>query len=170
MKAPRAITHELRLAGAEAALETFLDQATGLESKLGALLFQFPPKFAFDARTVDAFLAALRARHDGSIVCEPRHASWFTERAEALLAEHGISRVAADPAVVPAAATPGGSSALQYFRLHGSPRMYRSSYEPDRIAHYAGRMTPAAWCIFDNTAEAAATENALALAAITRGT
>ena len=170
VKAPRAITHDLSLVGAEAALDAFLDSAAGLGSKLGVLLFQFPPRFAFDARTVKAFFDSLRRRHDGDVACEPRHASWFTERAEALLAEHRISRVAADPAVVPAAATPGGSSALQYFRLHGSPRMYRSSYEPDRIAHYAGRMTPAAWCIFDNTADAAATENALALAAIMRGT
>jgi uncharacterized protein YecE (DUF72 family) len=170
VKAPRAITHDLRLLGAQAALAEFLDQAGGLGSKLGVLLFQFPPRFAFDAKVVKAFFVALRRRHDGDVACEPRHASWFTERAEALLVRHGISRVAADPAVVPAAATPGGSSALSYFRLHGSPLMYRSSYEPDRIAHYARRMTPAAWCIFDNTTEAAATGNALALAAIMRGT
>ena len=170
VKAPRTITHDLRLAGADAALEAFLDQATGLGSKLGVLLFQLPPRFGFERDAVATFFRALRRRHDGPVACEPRHAGWFTAEAEALLIEHRIARVAADPAVVPPAAEPGGSNALRYFRLHGSPRVYRSDYEPDRIAHYAARMTPAAWCIFDNTAEAAAIGNALALAAITRAT
>jgi uncharacterized protein YecE (DUF72 family) len=169
VKVPRVITHDLRLAGARAPLDIFLDQVSGLGSKLRVLLFQFPPSFAFNARTFGAFFGALRRRHDGDIACEPRHASWFVERAEALLRKHGISRVASDPAVVPAAAQPGGATTLRYFRLHGAPRMYRSNYEPDRIAHYAGRLTPPAWCIFDNTTEGAATGNALALAAIMRG-
>ena len=77
----------LRLVGAEAALETFLDQATGLGDKLGVLLFQLPPSFAFDAGSRARFFAALRARHDGAVVCEPRHASWFTPRAEAIADE-----------------------------------------------------------------------------------
>jgi uncharacterized protein YecE (DUF72 family) len=164
VKAPREITHDLRLADADAALAAFLDSAAGLGGKLGVLLFQFPPSFAFDAESVGTFFAAVRGRHHGNVVCEPRHASWFTPRAEALLIEHKIARVAADPAVVPAAAEPGGSPDLQYFRLHGSPRMYRSAYEPDQIARYAERLQQAnAWYIFDNTAEHAAIENALAL-------
>jgi uncharacterized protein YecE (DUF72 family) len=173
VKAPRAITHELRLAGAEAALERFLGEATGLGSKLGVLLFQLPPSLAFDARIARAFLAALRARHAGSVAWEPRHATWFAPDAEALLAAHRIARVAADPAVVPAAAEPGGSDSLIYVRLHGSPRIYYSNYEAEEIAQYADRLKRAdadgkpAWCIFDNTALGAATDNALALAALT---
>jgi uncharacterized protein YecE (DUF72 family) len=81
--------------------------------------------------------------------------------------------VAADPAVVPAATEPGGSDLLIYVRLHGSPRIYYSNYAPDQIAQYADRLKRAdadgrpAWCIFDNTALGAATDNALALAALT---
>ena len=108
VKAPRDITHDRRLAGAGAALDAFLAQATGLGGKLGPLLFQLPPSLAFDARSAGTFFKILRRRHAGSVVCEPRHASWFTPRAEDLLLKHRIARVAADPVKVPQAADPGG--------------------------------------------------------------
>ena len=164
VKAPRAITHDARLADAGPALDRFLGEATGLGGKLGPLLFQLPPSFAFDPRTTRAFLKMLRARHDGAAAWEPRHASWFTPRAEDLLAEYRVARVAADPAVVPAAADSGGWDGLNYIRLHGAPRIYYSDYGADDIARHAARMTAHSWCIFDNTALGAATGNALALA------
>jgi uncharacterized protein YecE (DUF72 family) len=167
VKVPRSITHELRLGGAETALDAFLAQATGLGNKLGVLLVQLPPSLALDEEIAAAFLQALRARHAGAVVIEPRHATWFSPRAQALLINHGIARVAADPAVVPAAAEPGGASDLCYIRLHGAPRMYYSDYAPEEIVHYAAIVMDAAtpaWCIFDNTALGAATGNALALA------
>lgn len=169
VKAPREITHNLRLAGVDEGLETFLDETAGLGAKLGVLLFQLPPRFAFDAETARAFLAALRARHDGHVAFEPRHATWFAQRAEDLLIEHRIARVAADPAVVPAAAEPGGWPRLHYIRLHGSPRIYWSEYSAEQIGCHAAKMERAqaegraGWCIFDNTAAGAATANALAL-------
>lgn len=171
VKAPRTITHELRLAGAEGALESFLAQTGGLGAKLGPLLFQLPPSLAFDASLLRAFLSALRARFAGSVVCEPRHPDWFTRRADDLLKEFRIARAAVDPAVVDAARTPGGWGGLVYFRLHGSPHVYHSDYGPDRLEWFArelvrvGHDHPPAWCIFDNTASGAATVDALALQA-----
>jgi uncharacterized protein YecE (DUF72 family) len=56
-----------------------------------------------------------------------------------------------------------------YLRLHGSPRMYYSAYEPALLQALAVRMRQEAaaghtvWCIFDNTASAAAAGNALDL-------
>jgi uncharacterized protein YecE (DUF72 family) len=169
VKAPKTITHELRLVGAEAELDEFLAQARGLGQKLGPLLVQLPPKLGFDTDTVRAFFAVLRARHDGDVVCEPRHADWFTPPADDLLLEFRIARVAADPAVVAAAAEPGGWKDLIYFRLHGSPRVYWSEYGPEQIDWFAEKLVRAAkdaraaWCIFDNTASGAAAGNALAL-------
>jgi uncharacterized protein YecE (DUF72 family) len=167
VKAPREITHDLRLVRAGAALDAFLDQATGLGRKLGVLLFQFPPSFAFDARTAGTFFRVLRKRYAGRVACEPRHPTWFTPRAEDLLVRHRIARVAADPAIVPAAAEPGGWRGLTYFRLHGSPRIYWSSYQLEQITVYADKLSKSeateSWCIFDNTVLGAATENALAL-------
>jgi uncharacterized protein YecE (DUF72 family) len=167
VKAPREITHDLRLARTGAVLDVFLAQATGLGRKLGVLLFQLPPSLAFDARAAGTFLKVLRKRHAGRVVCEPRHRTWFTPRAEQLLIRYRIARAAADPAVVPAAAEPGGWPGLHYLRLHGAPRIYWSAYEPEQIALYADRLQKSKaaerWCIFDNTVLGAATENALAL-------
>jgi uncharacterized protein YecE (DUF72 family) len=169
VKVPRAVTHERRLVGAEALLDGFLAEAGALGPALGCLLVQLPPSLAFDPAAAGAFLAALRARHEGPVALEPRHASWFADAADALLVEHRVGRVAADPARVPAAAVPGGWGGTVYHRLHGSPRIYYSAYEPPTIDALAAALrAPAAaapWCIFDNTALGAATENALELLA-----
>jgi uncharacterized protein YecE (DUF72 family) len=165
VKAPQEITHRLRLDSAEAALDAFLDQVSGLGRKLGPLLFQLPPSLRYDRERVGMFFAALRRRFDGHVACEPRHPGWFAAEVEALMAEFRVSRVAADPPVV-AAAEPGGWRGLRYLRLHGSPRVYYSEYGADRLAGFAPLLTSAsaaAWCIFDNTAAGAAIADALAL-------
>jgi len=71
------------------------------------------------------------------VVREPRHATWFSPQVAALLEEYGISRVAADPPPVPAAAVSGGWPRLAYFRLHGSPRTSWSRYDETYIAMLA---------------------------------
>src|SRR3954468_23310589 len=48
VKLPKAITHEARLVDITAAVDKFLDEISGLGPKLGPLLIQFPPSFAFD--------------------------------------------------------------------------------------------------------------------------
>jgi Protein of unknown function DUF72 len=137
LKAPKEITHSFRLAGGGAALDAFLEQVSGLGSKLGPLLFQLPPSLAFDAQLAGSFFAALRKHFGGGVVCEPRHPGWFTAGAEDLMMEFRIGRVAANPPVVSAAAVPGGWTGLTYLRLHGSPRVYYSDYRPDQIESFA---------------------------------
>jgi uncharacterized protein YecE (DUF72 family) len=163
VKAPKVVTHEKRLEGAEEALAAFLDQMVPLRAKLGPILVQLPPSLSFDRAVAERFFADFRARFDGEIACEPRHASWFGDEAHALLVGMKVARVAADPALIPAAAAPGGWSGLQYWRLHGSPRMYWSAYGPERIADLAAAVRAPAWVMFDNTASGAATGDALAL-------
>ena len=85
------------------------------------------------------------------------------------MANHRVARVLADPVRHSRGAHPGGWPDLVYLRLHGSPRMYYSSYEPGLLSALASRMALAlregriVWCIFDNTASGAATDNALRL-------
>lgn len=168
VKVPKEITHGRRLQDVGDQLAAFAAEAGALGPKLGPWLVQLPPSLRFSPTVVQSFLAALRAQFSGSVVCEPRHPTWFTGDADALLEQFEVARVAADPAVVPAAAVPGGWRQLVYYRLHGSPRMYYSAYSPaqlEAVAHSlatAGTGT-ARWCIFDNTAENAATADALTL-------
>lgn len=167
-KLPKLITHQLKLRDCDAAIEEFLTQSSALGPKLAVLLVQLPPKLAFDEPLAAAFFEALSEKSDARIACEPRHLSWFTPEAAALLARLRVARVAADPAICGAAAAPGGWGGLRYWRLHGSPAIYRSSYD-DRIDRYAaamrqdGEAADDIWCIFDNTASSAAAGNALAL-------
>ena len=170
VKVPKEITHTRRLTLTEPVpLDHFLAETSALGAKLGPWLVQLPPSLAFDTVTADAFFAALRERFAGNVACEPRHASWFTSEADALLNEYRIARVAADPALHPLAAQPGGWSGLVYYRLHGSPRTYYSAYALDFLDDLAKKLLRVAasgvpvWCIFDNTASGAATDNALSL-------
>lgn len=174
VKAPRTVTHAGRLRDLEA-LDRFLDEVAGLGDKLGALLVQLPPGLVFDAPSAQACFAHLRARFEGDVACEPRHASWFEATADALLAELRIGRVAADPPPVPAGARPGGWAGTIYYRLHGSPVRYASSYSERFLEALARTLARAArgrrplWCIFDNTARGEAVPNALALLDALRG-
>lgn len=168
VKLPKTITHVARLVGCDELLATFADECGGLGARRGPLLVQLPPSLAFDGSVVDAYLTAARAALGGPFVLEPRHASWFGTEPDALLVGHRVARVAADPAKVPDAAIPGGWRGLAYYRLHGSPQIYRSPYGPERLAAHAGqvRAETEAWTIFDNTASGAATGDALALKAM----
>jgi uncharacterized protein YecE (DUF72 family) len=165
-KMPKEISHVRRLQQSEEKLAQFLGEVQQLGGRLGPLLLQLPPSLAFHRATVAAFFALLRARFDGAVVCEPRHASWFSADCETLLRDHRIARAGADPALVPAARVPGGWPGLRYLRLHGSPVIYRSSYDDaalDAIAAELRSFDGVAWCIFDNTTFGAAASNAASL-------
>ena len=168
VKLPKAITHEARLRQVDAPLHRFLSEVAALGTRLGPLLVQLPPSLAFEAGVARDFWGLLRARFDGDVVCEPRHASWFEPEASQLLVDALVARVAADPPVPAGAGEPGGWPGLVYQRLHGSPRRYYSAYGAARIEALAARLRAASarvpvWCIFDNTALGEATADALAL-------
>jgi uncharacterized protein YecE (DUF72 family) len=172
VKVPRTITHERRLVDCTEPQARFLDECGGLGEKLGPLLIQLPPSLKFDAGAVEQFMTTWRKATPALTVLEPRHATWFDPAADALLRYFQVARVAADPAVVPAAAMPGGWTGLTYRRLHGSPAMYKTSYDDGRLERLAEQIagkTEAAenWCIFDNTQFGAATTDGLKLKALT---
>lgn len=169
VKLPRSITHDLRLGATDALLDDFLAQATGLGERLGFLLVQLPPSLEFQQSVAAGFFESLRSRHRGPVALEPRHASWFTAAVDDWLSQRAVARVLADPVRHESGRLPGGWPERVYLRLHGSPRMYYSSYEPDTLQALARRIAQAlregreVWCIFDNTAGSAAAHNAIDL-------
>jgi uncharacterized protein YecE (DUF72 family) len=168
VKAPKLLTHEHCLEDTGAALTQFLGEISGLGGKLGCVLVQLPPSLAYDPRTVESFFTALRARYRGPAACEPRHPTWFTGAADRRLEAHGIARVAADPSCGEGGDEPSASQRIAYFRLHGSPVMYHSSYDAGYLDRLAARLRELSrhrtvWCVFDNTARGAATANAIEL-------
>ena len=169
-KVPKEITHARRLVACEALIEAFVPGPAALGDHAGPLIVQLPPSLAFDPAVAEAFFGAFRERWAGSLVCEPRHPSWFTGEGDALLTAHRVGRIGADPACVREAAAPGGSRDTAYWRLHGSPRTYYSAYPEDFLAPLAGAIDRATvgcrevWCILDNTALGEAARDAARLA------
>lgn len=167
VKTPKAMTHEQRLVGCEPLADVFFQQVEGLGEKLSVILVQLPPSLAFEPDVARAFFTMVSKRTKARLICEPRHASWFDAEADTLLAGRHVSRVAADPAPVPAAAVPGGWGGLAYFRWHGTPRMYCSDYDRESLERIRRQVETAAasgaevWGIFDNTAASHALGNAL---------
>jgi uncharacterized protein YecE (DUF72 family) len=167
VKMPRTITHECALRHAEAEVSEFFSAIEALQPKLAALLIQLPPSLEFSAGLVRTFFKSLPRLRGVRLVCEPRHSSWFGQAADTLLEQLDVSRAATDPSPFAPGSRPGGSRSFNYFRWHGSPRMYYSSYSDPQLKTLAaavkGLRRTDTWCIFDNTARYAAWDNAVAL-------
>lgn len=168
VKCPKQISHEARLTGADEALARFVGEAGALGRKWAVLLVQLPPSLRFDAGVAGRFFDSVHVAFGGAVVCEPRHASWFTPEAERLMRDSEVARAAVDPAKFSGAEKPGGHPSVVYFRWHGSPRMYWSPYDEAWLQERASvlKSLPKGvprWCVFDNTASGAALGNALQL-------
>jgi uncharacterized protein YecE (DUF72 family) len=168
VKLPKAITQTARLVGCEDALARFAEEVAGLGAKRGPVLVQLPPSFVFPGDVAERFFDSFDRIVGGQAVIEPRHASWYADAVDRLLSERSIARVLADPPVPDAARAPGGWRGFTYIRLHGSPRVYWSSYDAERIDALAGRIAGweregEVWTIFDNTAAGAALGSAFEL-------
>lgn len=165
VKAPRYITHILRLRDAEAALANFLASGVlALGPKLGPILWQFPPSLTFDAGLFDAFLALLpqdteaaarlaghrEARMDGRDFCETdakrplrhaveiRHESFRDAAFIRLLRHHRVALVCADTVEWPRLMDV--TADFIYCRLHGSEQLYASGYDAGALADWAARV------------------------------
>lgn len=94
LKAPRRITHVLRLKGAEDAVRRFIEVAGVLRGRLGPMLFQLPPFARKDAALLTDFLALLPAGQKAAF--EFRHPSWFDDETYSVLASRDASLCTGD--------------------------------------------------------------------------
>ena len=94
LKAPRRITHDARLRDCADRVRQFLETASTLGPKLGALLFQLPPTLKKDISLFDAFIEAFPPR-----VCaafEFRHPSWLDDEVYSRLRARNLALCVAD--------------------------------------------------------------------------
>lgn len=150
-------THEQKLKCKRPELEFTLSQIYGLEEKWKVLLVQLPPKLELDLKVAENFFMDLRSLFHGHIVLEARNCTWAQSSALPLYHELGVSLCYADPERCEAPAAVRTAGEVVYYRYHGSPIIYRSSYSEGIIAGLARSLkshiksgTPS-WCIFDNT-------------------
>ena len=167
VKAPRYITHILRLRDVEKPIANFVASGVlALKDKLGPILWQFPPSFKFDPENFETFLSLLP--HDTAVAlemakgCEARmegrsylkidrkrklrHAveirneSFVDPRFITLLRKYKVALVVAD--------TAGKwpyredlTSDFVYIRLHGAEQLYTSGYTDQALDNWCHRIT-----------------------------
>lgn len=166
VKLSQEFTHKCALKPTAKKIQQSLENILHLGPKLGMILLQFPGSMELDVKKLERFLTLIRKSYDGPLSLEARNCSWINKDARSLYYDFGVSKVSADPERCPGGPkkllTSGGTS---YYRLHGSPIIYRSSYTKKFIKGLASEIKTqkSAWIIFDNTTFGEATENALFL-------
>lgn len=167
-KASRYITHRKRLRDAAKVVPTFMARVEALGKKLGPVLFQLPPHWAFNVERLREFLAALRP--GPRYAFEFRDSSWFDERAYALLEQYGCAFCIYD---LNGQRSPAPTLAdWVYIRLHGPTRAYAGAYDEEMLRSWAtdivrwSREGRAVYCYFNNDENAYAVENARRLQAL----
>ncbi|HEU5248687.1 MAG TPA: DUF72 domain-containing protein [Thermoanaerobaculia bacterium] len=129
IKASQKITHREKLAVPSEALAYLVRIVSGLEGRLGAVLFQLPPWLRCDVDRLDKFLGELPA--DFPSAMEFRHASWLTDEVYDLLRRRGVGLVIheADDDTTPPVVT----ARLSYLRLR------KSTYSAEDLASWRER-------------------------------
>ena len=166
VKAPRYITHILRLRDVEKPIANFLASGVlALKDKLGPMLWQFPPSSKFDPELFETFLKLLphdteaalevakgcEARMEGRSylqidrkrqlrhAVEIRNESFVDPAFIALLRKYKVALVVAD--------TAGKwpyredlTSDFVYIRLHGAEELYTSGYSDEALDNWCQRI------------------------------
>jgi uncharacterized protein YecE (DUF72 family) len=166
VKGGRFITHMKRLKDVTAATANFFASGVlALREKLGPILWQLPPQFAYDRERLETFFqllprdtsqaAALAKMHNDKVrkgvltrtditrpmrhALEVRHPSYATEEFIQLLRKHDIALVVAD--------TAGKWPLLEdvtsdfvYVRLHGDEQLYVSGYSKKALDSWAEKV------------------------------
>jgi uncharacterized protein YecE (DUF72 family) len=165
VKGSRFITHNKKLRDVETALANFF--ASGvllLKEKLGPIVWQFAPNFAFEEERFTAFLeclprhtedaARLAGQHDHRLrgrswtqtdskrrlryAIEVRHESFLVPAFVRLARCYGTAIVFSDSADWPY--TEELTAGYVYLRLHGAPETYVSSYSDEALDWWAERI------------------------------
>jgi uncharacterized protein YecE (DUF72 family) len=166
VKLSQEFTHKSDLRPKEKELRNSLDGVLHLGEKLGFILLQFPGSREFHPKNMERFLKLIRKSYAGPLALEARNCSWINHDGKILMRDFAVSKVIADPERCPGGPksllTAGGSP---YYRLHGSPVIYRSSYPKKFLKALRTELQcfKNPWVIFDNTTFGKATENALQL-------
>ena len=119
-KLPKLITHEKMLnleEGVEEDLNRFCDliRPILLNGKLGCLLIQLPPKYAFDLDHLDKFFRILPPEFKFAV--EFRHLSWMRNEIWKLLKKYRVAYTIVDEPLLPPEVQV--TSDFAYFRWHG---------------------------------------------------
>jgi uncharacterized protein YecE (DUF72 family) len=162
VKAPRAITHYKKFVEAADLISSFYDTInTGLQEKLGPVLFQLPPSYNYTEERLDRIINSLNPTFIN--VVEMRHASWWNADVYQNLSKHNISFCGMSHPNLPDDVIK--NTPVVYYRFHGVPNLYRSPYSMeflqkviDAVQHDTN--IKEAWFYFNNDFDAVGVKNA----------
>lgn len=164
VKAPKAITHFKQFHGTADMLTSFYQTIkSGLQEKLGPVLFQFPPRFHYDEERLARVISQLDPAFDN--VLEFRHPGWWRDDVFEQLRQRGISFCGMSHPDLPD--EPIVTGPVAYYRFHGVPELYRSAYSDETLQGFVSKTEELkpdnVWCYFNNDAAVAAIPNAKSL-------
>jgi uncharacterized protein YecE (DUF72 family) len=166
VKASRYLTHNKKLKDPESALGKLFPRIAHLETKLGPVLFQLPPRWRVNYERLQALLQLLPTSF--RYVFELRDPTWITPEIDDLLARFRAGFCIYELAGFQSPLTVTADFA--YVRLHGpGAGKYQDSYDRVRlrkwccqIERWAQRLA-AVYIYFDNDQSGFAAQNALTL-------
>ena len=140
---PRLITHKKRLRlseGVKDDLERFLDLMRPLAEKLGPILIQLPPSFAYnrDASALGEFLGILPSNFQFAV--EFRHLSWMRRETWDMLSRHNVAYTIVDEPLLPPELKVTADFAYIRWHGHGSPTWYNYDYKIEELQSWVPRV------------------------------
>lgn len=169
IKIPKQITHFQKLTNSKAEIDEFCQYiAENLGNKLRGFLFQMPPSFHNTEENIQKIIDNIDAKF--LTVIEFRHKSWWEEKIFSILAKrHIIFSGVSIPKDIPENVIINNKNAM-YFRLHGKPKMFSSSYSHEYLENLFSEISQfqgEKYIFFNNTYGTAGIENALFLQSLT---
>lgn len=152
VKGSRFISHQKKLSESADALNYMMENVSGLEEKLGPILFQLPPGWKVNVERLESFLEILPKGY--RFTFEFRNASWYNDEVITLLKKYKaafcIYHLAGhmSPEYV--------TADFVYIRLHGPGGKYQGSYSEKELKQWADKMKSWSeqgkdvYCYFDN--------------------
>jgi uncharacterized protein YecE (DUF72 family) len=162
VKAPRAITHYKQFNNAEQLTADFYGTIReGLKDKLGCVLFQMPPNMAYKEEKLEQIIHTLDPAFNN--VVEFRNETWWTAEVYIKLARHNITFCGMSHPFLPDYAVQ--NTRIVYYRFHGVPDLYRSTYTIEALQKIAGEIennpgTKETFIYFNNDIDGSAIINA----------
>src|SRR6185312_11483826 len=134
VKVYKSITHYQKLRDCKQQIKEFKELIQkGLAHKLGCLLFQFPPSFIFSKENLHLILTQIPEGKEN--VIEFRHNSWWCNEVRNALSEKPLTFCNVDYPKLPEEIR--SETNLFYLRLHGTPDLFKTSYEDSRLYYYS---------------------------------
>jgi uncharacterized protein YecE (DUF72 family) len=136
VKGSRFLTHMKKLKDPQEALFRLMERASGLEEKLGPILFQFPHTWSINSDRLESFLELLQTYPQQRYAFEFRHKSWLTPQIYKLLERAGAALCLPVSPTVPLDVCL--TAPWTYIRMHGGE--WGVGYSLEELSTWAERI------------------------------